>query len=370
MTLFDATVRLIALTLPRHVRARFSEEWRADLADAHHLGVSRLSIVVGAVGTASAIDRDDPRVTGIPARVLAVRRFRWTSAMFGAALVLLAGRWLTVDALTDLAPPAVTAAASGVSAALIAALVLVGTVACIGAIRAGMAANGGRTAARTVVIGIVALVGLLMTAAIPVLGGLMLAVGAVAGLVVAARGGHAPGRGPTPTAALVRLALPLSAAALATIASGLLHSLVWEPAAKIPGVAQADLSAALARAGESNGHAEIVVWAVATCLTALAFLLLCALPRWLHAMTSRRVVVLGLMLLTGSVVSHWFAELGSKLALADTFGVTGGDAALSGPLLAIIGTVALAAAIVIALLPSRLPGAEEEAHPGTGAGRA
>jgi hypothetical protein len=52
-------VGLAAVALPRGSRARYAEQWAADLRDAEQIGVGRFQIVVGAIGvTAGAVRRE------------------------------------------------------------------------------------------------------------------------------------------------------------------------------------------------------------------------------------------------------------------------------------------------------------------------
>ena len=84
----NVVVRAIAATLPAGVRARYREEWLSDAAGADELGISRADVVIGALGIAASIDRENPEVSGVTPRRLAFRRLRVGLAMAATALLL------------------------------------------------------------------------------------------------------------------------------------------------------------------------------------------------------------------------------------------------------------------------------------------
>ena len=55
LTLTGWLVRAAAVTLPRDSRARYAEQWSADVRDADHAGVRRFQIVFGAFRVAAGI---------------------------------------------------------------------------------------------------------------------------------------------------------------------------------------------------------------------------------------------------------------------------------------------------------------------------
>jgi hypothetical protein len=68
---------------------------------------------------------------------------------------------------------------------------------------------------------------------------------------------------------------------------------------------------------------------------------------------ARRIAAVGLVLLGATSGFHWFAGFTMGMSLADAFGTSGGDAAWTGPLVAVTGQLALVAALFVALVPRR-----------------
>jgi len=94
MNLARTLIVLSAKTLPVHVRDRYREEWLADVQHAPELGVSRASVVIGALSASIALDRDEPAVTGIPSDIETLRRARWSAAFLCGALVMGGGAFV------------------------------------------------------------------------------------------------------------------------------------------------------------------------------------------------------------------------------------------------------------------------------------
>lgn len=55
-----------------------------------------------------------------------------------------------------------------------------------------------------------------------------------------------------------------------------------------------------------------------------------------------------------TAATHWMAGFNMGMSLADTFMTSGGDAAVSGPVIAIVGQTALIAALLVGLAPHRV----------------
>lgn len=343
--LAPALVRLAARTLPPLARQRYREEWLADLDGAADAGVSRVSVVTGAFALAATIDRLEPTHTGLALGHLFRHRLRVASGLLLAGLVLLSG-WYFFGGY-GAAPTVGGVIAYLGTMVLVAGLALCGCglVALLGA--AIVAGRSGRvTAALLLVVApvvgalvlIMALPFLLIGAAGPAL--LLLGIGAVAS-------------GTSTTPPLVRgrrvgLAAGFGIVALMTCAVGILHVFVWNPLARVPGLTLEEIYVALAAAGEGVAVAPWgVVWAVLTLSGAVALVAVAGARRTAGMATTRRLVVLGLLLVTGTTVVGFLPAFGMGMGLADTFMTSGGDAASTGPLLAIVGQVAFAGAVFL-----------------------
>lgn len=333
-------IRLIAGVLPAHSTPRYREEWEADLAGAHELGISPASIVVGAAATAISIDRLDPAVTGMSRGALAVRRARWAGLFLGTALVLGFG-WL-VGAL----PLAIQVIAM--------VSVLVGTLLLAGAAVAAFGGNG----PRRVVLGFGVIIGAVLVMAVslfmPLFGVLSffgLGAGLVTLLIAAGRSGEGASM---PRARRILLALLFSVMTLVVGSLGIVHIVVWNPLAKLPGMTLDEIYAQMAAAGEGTGAAFIVAWAVCWTLGAAALPIVVALPFANRRIGARAIATAGFLLIGATVFGQWFAGFSMGMGIADTFMTSGGDAAVSGLVLSWIGQVAIIGALCCALPPRAL----------------
>jgi hypothetical protein len=151
----------------------------------------------------------------------------------------------------------------------------------------------------------------------------------------------------------VLLALPWSALTLIAVLTGALHITVWNPLARVPGLTLDEIYAGMAAADQGTGAAFIVGWAVSWSLAAVILPALCAIPRLDRVLTARRIMVLGLLMLGFTVTFQWTAGFSMGMSMADTFATTGGDAAVTGPVLTIVGMLALVGAILVGLAPAR-----------------
>jgi len=141
--------------------------------------------------------------------------------------------------------------------------------------------------------------------------------------------------------------------ALSAVLIGVLDILWWNPVAKMPGMGLAEIHAAMETAGESPGTFFVWVWAGTAVAAAMAFLVACTLPRLAGFLTLRRIYVIGLLLLGCASSSHFLVGfgMGMGMALAGTFDISGGEAAVGGLALSIAGQLAWVAALFVALKP-------------------
>ncbi|CAN5515366.1 hypothetical protein BH10ACT7_BH10ACT7_07350 [soil metagenome] len=358
MTAAESTVRLIARTLPVGVRNRYREEWLADIEGSRELGLKAGSVVGAAAITALTMDRTDPSITGIPRAQLAKRRASWAAAFLGSAAVLAVGLflWGGYQNLSIFLPgPGLVINAVGAIVGLATALFLLfGIIAGIGALTAAADAHGWkllRYLGLGVIASVVAILGLISTP----LFGMLAGVAALAAIVVvASTRGAAPQAQPERRSRRVLLALVFTFLTLAGVTAGVLHITVWNPLAKMPGMTLDEIYAAMDAANQGTGAHLIVAWAVFWSLAAITLPILCLVPRLDRLLSSRRILVIGLLVVGGTVFFQWFAGFGMGMSMADTFMTSGGDAAPTGAVLTILGQVALVAALLVGLRPHRL----------------
>lgn len=358
MTAAERTVRLIASTLPVGVRDRYREERLADIEGSRELGLTAGSVVGAAAITAITMDRTDPSITGIPRAQLAKRRASWAAAFLGSAAVLAVGLflWGGYQNLSIILPgPGLVINAVGMLVGAATALfLLLGIITGIGALTAAADAHGWkllRYLGLGVLASVVALLGLISTP----LFGMLAGVAALAAIiVVASTRGAAPHARPEPRSRRVLLALIFTVLTLAGVAVGVLHITVWNPLAKMPGMTLDEIYAAMDAANQGTGAILIVAWAGFWSLAAIALPILCLVPRLDRLLSTRRIVVIGLLVVGGTVFFQWFAGFSMGMSMADTFMTSGGDAAPTGAVLTILGQVALVAALLVGLRPHRL----------------
>lgn len=356
-------VTLVARTLPATIRARYREEWLADLHGAAELGLGPRSIIGGAVATAATIDRGDPFASGMPRSALAVRRARWAAGLLASAIVLGLGLffWGGFEGAVRQGMVGGEGLVIAGSVLQVGALLLVagGAATALSAVMHGTAAFGPRRVILAILPIPVTVIVLALATIMPfmgILGGFTGLVGAAVLLVVFASDpmdGDAPAQ--ESRARRVRLALPWSLLTLIAVATGLLHITVWNPLARVPGLTLDEIYAEMAAYDQATGTPMIVGWAVTWSLAAIALPLLCMVPRLARALTARRILVIGLLTLGATVFFEFFAGFLMGMSMADTFMTSGGDAALTGPVLGVVGTLALLAAILIGFAPARRP---------------
>lgn len=158
---------------------------------------------------------------------------------------------------------------------------------------------------------------------------------------------------PLPTWRRVVLALIFTLLTLAVVATGVLHITVWNPLAKVPGLSLDEIFAAMAAANESPFVFCVAGWAIFWGVAAVIFVILAGLPPLRTFFTARRIVVTGLLLVGVTTGFLFWAGFNMGMSLADTFRTSGGDAAISDPVLAILGQLVLVAALLIGLPPRR-----------------
>jgi hypothetical protein len=339
-----AIVGLAARSLPALQRARYREEWLADLEGAAEAGVSRASVALGALSTAVTIDRLDPSTLGMTLSRAFVLRLR-AAAGFGLAASLLAIGWNAYGGFPGTVP------LGAVVVAVLVALSVAAATAVVGAVRAALAASR-PVVAVLVVVGALALVAvvasrlgtiLVVLAAVPGVGGLV----AIALLLT---GGRLASRSARVAGAVV---VPL--AALAVAALGLAHVFVWNPLAKLPGMTLAEIYAGLAAAGEMpiggpTGWVVVVGILVGVVSAAYALFALAPVRAWRRHRTRRRLVALGLLVVGGVVTLVFVPGFSMGMGIADAFATSGGDAASTGGVLAIVGMLAFAGTIVVSFV--------------------
>jgi hypothetical protein len=183
--------------------------------------------------------------------------------------------------------------------------------------------------------------------------GLIGGLGAVVVLVLIPARKDAVSPGNEPAARTPRLGWPVlfSVLILATVSFDVLHLMVWNPLAKVPGHGLDQIYAGLTAANEAQFVPPLLVgWVVFWSLPALILPVLCRAAR----LTLRHTVLFGLLMIGGVILTGWYFAFGMGMSLADTFETDGGDAPIpSSAVLQVVGQLAIAAAVIIALAPTR-----------------
>lgn len=351
MSVAERFVRIAARLVPVDARARYREEWLADLDGSVEAGVSRGGVVVGAFVTAVTISRTAPELAGLSLERLFVHRIRIAGALLAGGAILGAG----YQAYGGYAQPGMpgTVAAAGLAALVVAAvLASAGVVEFSRAIAVAVRARRFGTVAVLLVTMAFLLTVLVaapyMLAAAGVLAGPVVLIALAVLIVMFSRG-----RTVLPAGRRMLLAVGFGMAALATCAVGILHVAVWNPLARVPGLTLDEIYAGLAAAGEATGtRVTLIAWAVLVGLAALTFPVLALAWR---SVTTRRLVALGFLLLAATTAIGFVAAFGMGMGLADTFATSGGDAAATGPLLSLLGQGSLVAAVLVAFVRPPAP---------------
>lgn len=339
-----ALVRLAARSLPPLVRARYREEWLADLDGADEAGVARSSIALGALSTAVTIDRLDPAALGMTlARAFALRLRAATGLGFAAALLAIGS-----DAYAGFPGLPVLGA---VVAVLVAVLAVGAVIATVGALQVAVAARRLGTAILVVLAALA-----LLAVVVSRVGAMLVILAAVPGvaalvtIAVLLTGGRLASRR---FRILTGILVPI--AVLVVAAVGLAHVFLWNPLAKLPGMTLAEIYSGLEAAGEGPGGGPwpwIVAVAVLVGIGAVVYatFALAPLRRGARFRTRRRLVALGLLLVGGVVALVFLPGFSMGMGIADAFATSGGDAAGSGAVLAVIGMLAFAGTVIVSLV--------------------
>lgn len=355
MSLAHFLIKLSAMTLPAQLRDRYREEWLADVEHAPELGVSRASVVVGALSASITLDRDEPAVTGIPSDIETLRRARWSAAFLCCALVIGGGAF--VYSLDGAESPLGGGLLTAIIATMLAAavcLAVIGVVEGIRALRIGVPAYGARGVATAILLGLGSMLTIAVAALFPIVGALWV-MGAVGVALLLAAGGprrQSP-QEPMHTSSRVGLSAMFSVATVGVVAVGALHIFVWNPLAKMPGMSLSAIYDGMAAAGQSADFVGVGIWAALFVVTAVALPIGCALPRFAGPRSTRRIITAGSMLVATAAATSWLAGFGMGLSLADAFLIDGGDAAGGGAVLTAVTVLALVAAVFAALVPAR-----------------
>ena len=185
------------------------------------------------------------------------------------------------------------------------------------------------------------------------------ATGVVAVSAALTRGRAMPDAGPpgAPTSGMragprLALAAVFAAGNLGVILAGVMHILVWNPLARVPGLSLDEVYGRMAAVGEGTLAGGFVGgWAVFWGLATLAYVAACGVPALAPFFSARRVAVLGLFLIGATCAFAWMAGFNMGMSLADTFATSGGVAAVSGPLLSVFGQLSIVAALFLVVAP-------------------
>ncbi|TFC94093.1 MULTISPECIES: hypothetical protein [Cryobacterium] len=348
MSLADTLVAAVAWTLPGLARQRYREEWLGDVGGARDLELSHWSIVGGALVTAITIDRTNPSVTGITRTNLVVNRMRWAAALLGSAAVLRFGLfiWGRYE-MIGLAP-----LGRGIQVVSI-FLATLGLFACVGTLVIAFH-SGSRRTGLVLAAGVAAVCALMAVVMVMPFLGILAVPASLGAIIVAVSRTRKPASSrPLSRWSRVLVALPFTALALLIVAAGVLHISVWNPLAKVPGLNLDEIYSAMSAAGESPMSTFLMAWAIFWGAVALTLPILCGSRGIAWFFTYRRIIVVGLLTVGATASFHWFAGFNMGMSLADTFMTGGGDAAISGPAIGVVGQTALVVALLIGLPPHR-----------------
>lgn len=337
-------ITAIVRTLPARTRDRYREEWLADLDGAAEADVSPTEIVTGALMTAITIDRLAPESTGLTLGSLFAHRLRVALAFLGAAAIPAVG--FSLYGGYEGFGPVVSVTATVLLVASV-ALTVVGLVALGAAIRVAIVARR-PIVTGALLAGPLLLIALLVVApsvvlSLAVLASPMLVITVAVLVILSSRGIQT-----MPLSTRVVLAAAFATVALVVCAAGIVHTMVWNPLERVPGLSLDEIYTRLAAAGEATGTTVwIIAWAVVTVIGAAALITMASLTR---GGSTRRLVASGFLLIAATTAIGILPGFSMGMGLADTFMTSGGDAAASGPLLAMIGQLALVASILVAFV--------------------
>lgn len=355
MRLASGLTMLVVRTLPGRLRGRYREEWLADLERAEEAGLSPGSVVLGALSFAVHLDRDDVAITGVPAAEATRRRARWAAAFgLGALILAFGGFRSTLDGSAPRLADGALGTASMLVFVLIGGLAALGLVSGIAAVRIGLPVHGGKRIAQVVLTGGILALTFTAVAVLPFAGTLTtFAVLAVGLLRMASGPFESDVARAFPVRARVGLGAAFTAFVVVVVAVGVLHILVWNPLAKLPGLSLGEIHAGIVAAGEPSGVVMVAGWAALLLAAAIAFPIWCGLERFGGSRPTRHLVVAGTLLVAAAGLTQRFAGFMTGLAVADAFNVSGGDVALSALILNVVSMLALVVAVGAALVPAR-----------------
>ncbi|MGV8885486.1 MAG: hypothetical protein ACOH1T_07855 [Microbacteriaceae bacterium] len=362
-------IRFAAALLPQHSRARFREQWLADLRDAPEVGLRESNIVVGALLFIVTVDRTAPELTGMPVSALGARLARWGVAWVASSVILAFFQLVQGGQLV-----ASDLAAGSIGSWLLSAAMAVVSVAAIGSAAAAIIvlaramvavkASVARAALGTLLAGF-------LVGAFSVVGGfpyasafilvaiaLLLTSGVLALIAQSSAPRAHPQRPATPRArgwitiggALVLLLL---------VAVGTLDLLVVNPLAKVPGMTLGSIYAAFGDAA-SGSIASVLIWTALWTGIAIALIIVPLTATELAArMNARRLATMVLAAIGAALFFKFFAGFSLGMDIGDAFALSGAEGSWLSRALAVLGTASLVAAVFTALAPRRLPSARE-----------
>lgn len=275
-------------------------------------------------------------VTGVTLQELGARRLRWAGAFLACVLVVGVGSvfWSGPDG----SPQAVmgTLQQSLAIAFLDSALIMT-----VGAVAAGLKASHpwsvlGQTAGGVVALAIAGFAG------VP----LQVLLGGVAGVILLQILVALDMTDINSFGSGARSVGGLAVAVLAVVALGCLHILVWNPQTAVPGKPLPQIYAALQDSGQGTGIIAVAVWAAFWLAATIAFVV-----AGVRAQACGWATLVGLGMIGGACATAWVAGFSTAMSLADTFAISGADAASTGLLLNLVGQITLVVALIWGISP-------------------
>ena len=368
----ERVVALAALALPYEMRARYREQWQADVRDARAAGMSRTGIAIGAALFSLTAART-AEAYGFTVTELALRRVRWGVALVLSSGVLFVGLWTSggfgsrggIPQALSIAVFALVFAAVVVGFWLLwRAAAAVGRVARLATAVVGLAVvaflAGAAVLALAPLAPFAALIGAIAAIAVPVavIAGIAAKVSWLHGL----SGSEMPLSRRTPRRMPVArrrvIAVSVFGGVFAVIALGLVDALVWGPQSQAPGHELSVIYAAVAEDSGAVPVTMIAVWAGFWTLAAVAFLLVTVVPRYgsfARALTPRRIVIVGLALASTIVFFQGWATFSIGMSIADTLPPNAGTRSGFWSVYAATGSLLMVAAI-LGSVPPAAPG--------------
>lgn len=358
MKLWLMLLRLIGGLLPVAQRARYLEEWQADLAGAEQLGIARRLIVTGALRSCWQIRVQRDPVVELAPGARAFMHARWAVALLGAGGILGLGAVATggyVPAPDAVAPiRAVLQAAGWVVPALALPLLLAGYRKLTHALQAMV------TPERAPLVNLALMLALLVAVYLFVAVGpgsafSLYLVALITGLVIMVNGNFVPRQRRILQPRTRRtLAVAAGLSLLVMIGASVLQILVWNPLAKLPELELSQIYRAINDAGESTGESLVLGWVICWCFITLGFVVACYRAR--PAVLAEGRGLLGVWLLLVSLLGggYFIASFPLGMSLADTFGLGGGDAGSVSTAIFLLADLCLAAAVYLGANPGRL----------------